>query len=172
MLFHSIEVQYICAIFVKTVTAKKETTNNESSIDQTQAVVEVGGGLPRLMVDAFWLRQAVNNLVSNALKFTRDGEPPRLTIRAYAHEPAIEPDAQSVADARPMRGLVFEDQGPGVEENQRERIFGLFHRGVSRDVPGTGAGLAIVAQVAERYGGRVWVEDAPGGGARFILAFY
>ena len=59
----------------------------------------------------------------------------------------------------------------GVEEHQRERVFGLFQRGVSRDVPGTGAGLAIVAQVAERYGGRVWVEDREGGGARFILGF-
>ena len=67
--------------------------------------------------------------------------------------------------------MVFEDRGPGVEEHQRERVFGLFQRGVSRDVPGTGAGLAIVAQVAERYGGRVWVEDREGGGARFILGF-
>ena len=47
----------------------------------------------------------------------------------------------------------------------------LFQRGVGRDVPGTGAGLAIVAEVAERYGGRVWVEDRQDGGARFILAF-
>ena len=71
-----------------------------------------------------------------------------------------------------MHGLMVEDEGPGVEAHQREKIFELFQRGVGREVPGTGAGLAIVAQVAERYNGRVWVEDAVGGGARFILAFY
>ena len=144
----------------------------QDTIDRSDATVEVDPALPDLRVDAFWLRQAVNNLVSNAIKFTRDGQPPTLWIRAYEHVLADPDDSQTVGVDRPMSGLVFEDRGPGVEDRQRERIFGLFQRGVGRDVPGTGAGLAIVAQVAERYDGRVWVEDAPGGGARFILAFY
>jgi len=125
-----------------------------------------------LKVDAFWLRQAVHNLVTNALKFLKAGETPRLRIYAYLHEPSVDEAGRTVGVDRPMVGLVFEDKGPGVEVHQRERIFGLFQRGVGRDVPGTGAGLAIVAQVAERYDGRVWVDDAPGGGSRFILAFY
>lgn len=158
--------QVACSKIVKEVLA-----DLQPAIEQTSAKISVEGELPKLEVDTFWLRQAVHNLVSNALKFTKPDESPELLIRAYvptsiAEEPADKRDA-----GEPQAGLVFEDRGTGVEEHQQERIFGLFQRGVSRDVPGTGAGLAIVAQVAERYGGRVWVEDREGGGACFILAF-
>lgn len=144
----------------------------QESIERCEARVQIAGALPELKVDAFWLRQAVHNLVANALKFTRQGEAPRLKIMPYVYAPADDDEGAAAGVDRPMSGLVFEDRGPGVESHQRERVFGLFQRAVARDVPGTGAGLAIVAQVAERYHGRVWVEDAEGGGARFILAFY
>lgn len=144
----------------------------QATIDRSGAKVQVGEGLPKLKVDAFWLRQAVHNLVTNALKFAKEGEAPQLMISAYHSAEAGSPQEPTVGVDREMTGLVFEDRGPGVDPHQRERIFGLFQRGVGRDVPGTGAGLAIVAQVAERYEGRVWVEDAPEGGSKFILAFY
>lgn len=144
----------------------------QDTIDNCSANVDVAQKLPKLKVDSFWLRQAIHNLVTNALKFKNPDETPQLTISAYDHQAATSGPNKQVGIERPMTGLIFEDKGPGVEDHQRERIFGLFQRGVGRDVPGTGAGLAIVAQVAERYHGRVWVEDAPEGGARFILAFY
>jgi PAS domain S-box-containing protein len=143
----------------------------QATIDQTSAEIRVQGELPELEVDAFWLRQATSNLLSNALKFTNPDQSPQVLIRPYEEE--VDQTGRSDNDnaGKRLTGLVVEDRGIGVEEHQRERIFGLFHRGVSRDVPGTGAGLAIVAQVAERYGGRVWVEDREGGGSRFILVF-
>jgi|GEM_PF-814064 len=145
----------------------------QDTIDHCSATVDVQEEeLPKLKVDAFWLRQAVHNLVTNGLKFTNPDESPELSIRAYQYDPSTTDNTGQVSVDRKMTGLVFEDKGPGVEDHQRERIFGLFQRGVGRDVPGTGAGLAIVAQVAERYHGRVWVEDCEGGGSRFILAFY
>lgn len=144
----------------------------QPTIDQTSAKIDVQADLPKLKVDPFWLRQAISNLMSNALKFTRPDEAPQISVREYDHESAASDNPDAITADRPMHGLVVEDCGPGVEDHQRERIFGLFQRGVSRDVPGTGAGLAIVAQVAERYGGRVWVEEREEGGARFILAFY
>ena len=52
-----------------------------------------------------------------------------------------------------------------------EKIFGLFQRAVGRDIPGTGAGLAIVRQIAARHGGDAWVEGREGGGARFFITF-
>ncbi|MFK7789932.1 MAG: PAS domain-containing protein [Phycisphaeraceae bacterium] len=144
---------------------KEVLSDLQATIDQASAEITVEGELPDLTVDVFWLRQSLHNLVSNALKFTKPDEAPQILIRPYASVPAEGESGQKLA------GLVVEDRGPGVEDHQRERIFGLFQRGVSRDVPGTGAGLAIVAQVAERYDGRVWVEDREDGGARFILAF-
>ena len=155
-----------CETIVKEVLGDLQAT-----IDRCHGRVEVQPGLPELEVDAFWLRQAVHNLVTNALKFVRPDENPSVTIRAYHDVPPTTDNSQSSSENQSMTGLVIEDRGPGVEEHQRERIFGLFQRGVGRDVPGTGAGLAIVAEVAERYGGRVWVEDRQDGGARFILAF-
>jgi PAS domain S-box-containing protein len=143
----------------------------QATIDHSAAQIEIEGGLPELEVDAFWLRQAVHNLFTNALKFTQPDESPQVTVRPFNDAAPTTDNALPAIAKRSMIGLVIEDRGPGVEEHQRERIFGLFQRGVSRDVPGTGAGLAIVAEVAERYGGRVWVEDRDGGGARFILAF-
>ncbi|MEM6504420.1 MAG: PAS domain-containing protein [Planctomycetota bacterium] len=150
---------------------KEVLSDLQPTIDRTKASIDVQGELPCIEADPFWLRQAISNLVSNALKFTKEEQAPKVTIRAFDQRIA-KPDNDPVEDRPdPAVGLVIEDRGPGVEEHQRERVFGLFQRGVSRDVPGTGAGLAIVAQVAERYGGRVWVEDREGGGARFILAF-
>ncbi|MBX2850684.1 MAG: PAS domain-containing protein [Phycisphaeraceae bacterium] len=146
-------------------------TDLQATIDRCAAQVDVQDGLPELEVDAFWLRQAVHNLVTNALKFTLPDESPLVTVRPFNDCPPTSDNEMPSSTSRTMVGLIIEDRGPGVEEHQRERIFGLFQRGVSRDVPGTGAGLAIVAEVAERYGGRVWVEDRDGGGARFILAF-
>ncbi len=151
---------------------KEVLSDLQETVDRTHAEVSVADDLPELKVDAFWLRQAVHNLVTNALKFTKDGQHPQLTISMYSDAKQLGDRKRQAAAERCLLGLVFEDKGPGVELHQRERIFGLFQRGVGREVPGTGAGLAIVAQVAERYGGRVWVEDNPQGGSRFILAFY
>jgi signal transduction histidine kinase len=74
--------------------------------------------------------------------------------------------------------LWVDDQGPGVPPRDRERIFAPFVRlardRVARDHgeasrPGSGLGLAVVRDLVALHGGRVWVEDAPGGGARFVV---
>jgi signal transduction histidine kinase len=63
-----------------------------------------------------------------------------------------------------------DDHGPGVPHAERERIFERFVRGGSRgSLPGSGLGLSIVAETVQGHGGRVWCQDAPGGGARFIV---
>ncbi len=61
------------------------------------------------------------------------------------------------------------DRGPGISEEYQERIFSLFQRAVSRRVEGTGAGLAIVRQVAERHGGSAFVRSRDGGGSEFVI---
>jgi signal transduction histidine kinase len=77
----------------------------------------------------------------------------------------------AVEDApRPFVDLVVEDAGPGVTDDERERIFERFARGkASRHRVGTGLGLALVDEHAAAHGGSAWVEDRPGGGARFVV---
>lgn len=134
----------------------------ETRIKDTHARITIRSPLPRMRVNTTWAIQGIYNLVSNALKFARPGEPPEVEIASYRKE---ETDGQRVP------GLVVRDRGPGVSPDQRERIFELFRRAVGREIEGTGAGLAIVRQVAERHGGRVWVLPREDGGSEFIITF-
>ena len=62
------------------------------------------------------------------------------------------------------------DQGPGIAADDRERIFEAFYRGPTiPDTAGSGLGLAIANAIVIAHGGRIWVEDAPGGGASFAF---
>ena len=133
----------------------------ESRIERSHARVQVTGHLPHLAADRRWVTQAVFNLVANALKFTRNGEPPDVEIVPY----------QAGPNEPPGEGLVVCDRGPGVPAGYTERIFQLFQRAVGREVEGTGAGLAIVRQIAERHGGSAWVRPRGGGGSEFVVTF-
>ena len=134
----------------------------ESRIKESGATITVCAPLPRLRINTTWAVQGIYNLVSNALKFVADGKPPDIEIA-----PHLEIDAEGTE----CSGLVIRDRGPGIPPDQRERIFELFRRAVGRDIEGTGAGLAIVRQVAERHGGRAWVLPREGGGSDFYITF-
>jgi signal transduction histidine kinase len=82
---------------------------------------------------------------------------------------------RAAGDDRPVDVLlVVDDAGPGVPQADREHIFDRFARGAAArrrgTVEGTGLGLSIVAEHVRLHGGEVWVEDRPGGGARFVVA--
>ncbi len=134
----------------------------ESRIKETKARITIHSPLPRLRVNTTWAIQGIYNLVTNALKFVRPGQSPEIDIASY-----IETDSHGPRSV----GLVVLDRGPGIAPEHRERIFDLFKRAVGREVEGTGAGLAIVRQVAERHGGRAWVTSRDGGGAEFFITF-
>lgn len=108
-------------------------------------------------VGADVLRQICENLVSNALKYARDGG----ELRLYA-----------VPGADGAWRLVVEDRGPGIPEDFRQRLFKPFQR-VNGDDPAapasSGLGLALARQTVANAGGRLWYEDREGGGARFLL---
>jgi PAS domain S-box-containing protein len=129
----------------------------ETRIRETQAVVQVIDGLPYIRADRRWATQAVQNLVSNALKYTVEGRAPEVEIGGFQGPEGV--------------GLIVRDRGMGVPADYAERIFQLFQRAVSRNIEGTGAGLAIVKRVAERHGGRAWVRPRDGGGSEFIITF-
>ncbi|MCC2640282.1 MAG: putative Sensor histidine kinase [Nitrospira sp.] len=134
----------------------------ETRIKDTHARITIRSPLPRMLVNRTWAIQGIYNLVSNALKFARHGEPPEVEIDSYRKQ---EPEGHC------MLGLIVRDRGPGVSPDQRERIFELFRRAVGREIEGTGAGLAIVRQVAERHGGRAWVVSREQGGSEFYITF-
>jgi PAS domain S-box-containing protein len=123
-------------------------------LDTTQ--VELGD-LPDVWSDEASVTAVLVNLLSNALKF---------------HRPDV--DARVVVSAERLGGRVVlrvDDDGIGIEPEYRERVFGMFSRLHVREAyPGTGIGLAIVQQVAERADGSAWVEDSPLGGSRFSIS--
>jgi signal transduction histidine kinase len=96
------------------------------------------------------VRRIVENLVMNAFRHASGTEVVSARVRALGDGAEI----------------VVEDRGPGVPEADRLMIFTAFRRG-DTDAPGTGLGLAIVDGFVGLHGGRVWVEDRPGGGASF-----
>jgi PAS domain S-box-containing protein len=102
----------------------------------------------------------LRNLVDNALKFTRDAQPP-----------AIEIGGRIEGDGPAARQIVWiKDNGIGFDMKFHERIFEIFQRlHRPEDFPGTGVGLAIVQKAMQRMKGRVWAESEPGRGATFYL---
>jgi len=133
----------------------------DRKIKETGAQIDVADDFQSLKAEPLWAVEAVYNLVDNALKYTLPGQKPRIEILAFRSEK--NPPAEA--------GLVIQDRGPGVPSEMTERIFSLFQRGVGRSIEGTGAGLAIVRAVAERHGGRAWVEPREGGGSKFMITF-
>lgn len=133
----------------------------EARVEGSCARLSISGNLPRVRADRRWVTQAVYNLIANALKFTNPGETPDVEIHEYV------PQGNEPAGV----GLVVCDRGPGIPAGYAERVFQLFQRAVGRDVEGTGAGLAIVRQIAERHGGQAWFRPREGGGSEFVVTF-
>lgn len=134
--------------------------NVTERIRETDAIIRVSDDLPTVRANREWTTIAVQNLIANALKFTREGQRPRIEIEPYAPR----------ADEPQQPGIVVRDHGIGIEPEQAERIFQLFHHGAGPGA-GSGAGLAIVRQIAERHGGSVWARSGIDDGAALVITF-
>ena len=127
----------------------------ESSGGQVEA-----GLLPSLEADPTQMRQLLQNLVANALKFRSPERPPRVRIRAEAIR----------LDGAPAWELRVEDNGIGFEPRHAAKVFAPFQRLHARaEYEGTGIGLAIVRRIVERHRGTVRAEGRPGEGACFVI---
>jgi signal transduction histidine kinase len=118
------------------------------------AVTFVAGAAPVVLGDARELRRALVNLLANAVAWTPAGR--GITLRA------------DVLDA--LARLTVEDEGYGVPEAERARLFERVREGPSRQGAGSGLGLYLVRRIAEAHGGRVAYEPRPGGGSTFTLS--
>ena len=120
--------------------------------------IEVDARLPKepamVFADPNRIQQVLENLISNALKFSKPGG--RVSIELHAHEHEYE--------------VVVSDQGKGIAPEDLVRIFGKFTQvedSATREQGGTGLGLAICRGIIEAHRGRIWAESAPGQGSRF-----
>jgi PAS domain S-box-containing protein len=138
----------------------------EVRIQQTKGRVEVGK-LPTLNTDPLQMRQLLQNLIGNALKFHRDEEPPIVKIDAQLFK-----DQQPIAEASSANicQITVEDNGIGFDEKYLDRIFNVFQRLQGRNqYEGTGMGLAICRKIVERHGGSITAESKLGRGTKFIV---
>jgi signal transduction histidine kinase len=142
--------------------AKEVLSDLEVRIGETNALVEVGD-LPVIDADPMQIRQLLQNLIGNALKFHQEGKPP--AVRVYAE------NRKGRDEADGMLRLVVKDEGIGFDEKYLDRIFTVFQRLHGRaEYEGTGVGLAICRKIAQRHGGDITAQSAPGHGASFLVA--
>ena len=143
----------------------------EIRVRQSGGRVEVGA-LPKIEADPIQMRQLLQNLVGNALKFARPEAPPLVRIYAEADmdaNPGTRPQNGS-PDGRRFR-LCVADNGIGFDEKYLDRIFTVFQRLHERGVyEGTGIGLAICRKIVERHGGSITARSRAGEGATFIAS--
>jgi PAS domain S-box-containing protein len=113
------------------------------------------GPLPVVLADRGMIRQLIDNLVGNALKYTAPGQPARIDISAQR-----DPGNEWV--------ITIADRGIGIPVEDQPHIFNSFHRAAAhRGYQGTGLGLAICERIVTRHGGVITATDNPGGGTRF-----
>jgi len=125
---------------------------------QNSGAVITRDPLPIVMGDEVQLAQLLQNLLTNAMKF-RGADVPRIHI--------------SAAQGGMGWKIMVRDNGIGIAPEQGDRIFVIFQRlHTKTQYPGTGIGLAICKKVAERHGGRIWVEPSPGGGSTFCFTIF
>jgi len=141
----------------------------ESALAACRSLVEQGGfqveteiqpGLPLVMADAAAMRNAIQNLLSNAMKYS--GESRRIGIQAHSR----------VGERGAEVNIKIEDHGLGIAPSDLSQIFEPFYRSrevVAAQIHGNGLGLSLVKHIIEAHGGRVSVESAVGRGSSFTL---
>jgi signal transduction histidine kinase len=112
------------------------------------------GSLPACRIDAPRLDDIFMEALDNALCHANGEHPLRIAIEGESAQGKVR--------------YSISDNGPGMEEQYREKVFQVFDQ-LALSESGTGIGLAILRRIAESCGGRAWIEEAPGGGCRLLL---
>jgi signal transduction histidine kinase len=131
------------------------TWTEEAAQKGLALVQDIPGDLAPVFIDVDKMAQAIGNLISNAIRYTPAGG--RITVAANAVEGNLE--------------LVVQDTGPGIAEDEQERIFQPFYRGRSarRFSDGMGLGLTIARDLVNAHGGGLSLESSLEAGSRFII---
>ncbi|MCE7040039.1 ATP-binding protein [Dyadobacter sp. CY312] len=136
----------------------------ELVILKKQAVIEFGN-LPVIQAIPSQMSQLFVNLISNSLKFVKEGVVPRISITSVAM-----PADSDMQEQREKVKLVFQDNGIGFGSESAERIFTIFQRLRGRsEYEGSGIGLSVCKKVVEMHDGSIEAFGVPDGGARFEI---
>lgn len=137
----------------------------ELYVQQTGGSVEIGE-LPIIEADPLQMRQLLQNLIGNALKFHRPQIPP--VIKIYSQ--FLNNQADNIFANSELCQIIVEDNGIGFEEKYLNRIFNVFQRlHSSIEYEGTGIGLAICRKIIERHHGNITAQSKPGQGSKFMI---
>jgi signal transduction histidine kinase len=133
-------------------------------IEESGAVI-TSDPLPAIDADATQMRQLLQNVLANALKFRKPEVTPEIRIACTVDEGGTRPGARE-----PILRIEIRDNGIGFDNKYKEQIFTIFQRLHGRlEYEGTGVGLATVRKIVERHGGRIDADGQPGIGATFII---
>lgn len=140
----------------------------EVRIEQTKAHVDVGQ-LPTIEADPMQMRQLLQNLIGNALKFQAPNNKPVININAQTVRRPFNAGAEGGVEQEVCE-LTIKDNGIGFDEKYSEKIFAMFQRLHGRnEYEGTGVGLAVCRRIADRHGGTIEAKGKPGEGAIFTV---
>ncbi|MCD6065018.1 MAG: domain S-box protein [Flavipsychrobacter sp.] len=129
--------------------------NLKSSVDTSKATITVDNQAETVEGDRVQLVQLMQNLLSNALKFT-DTNYPEVNIRAEKENGHVK--------------FAVSDNGIGIAHNDMHKVFEIFRRlNTQKEYPGTGIGLAICKKIVDRHHGKIWPESNPGKGTTFYF---
>jgi PAS domain S-box-containing protein len=141
----------------------------ETSVEKAGGRVEIEE-LPTIDADPMQMRQLLQNLIGNSLKYFRAGVPP--VVRVYSQQlDARSPESMDEsALARQLCQILVEDNGIGFDEKYLDRIFTVFQRLHKKgEYEGTGVGLAICRKIVDRHSGTITARSRPGEGTTFVV---
>ena len=148
--------------------AQEVISDLEVRIEELGGRVELGN-LPAIKADPLQMRQLLQNLVGNGLKFHREEEAPVVKVHGQLLN-GREPRAAGNSLGGELCQITVEDNGIGFDEKYLDRIFTIFQRLHSRsEYQGTGVGLAVCRKIVERHSGTITATSAPGQGAKFLV---
>lgn len=141
----------------------------ELVISETHARI-TSDPLPTIKAVLHQMHQLFFNLVSNALKFSKPGEPPVLNITCATANRVEFTRLLDTDQNRKYYEIIFQDNGIGFNPEAAEKIFDMFQRLHNKNTyAGSGIGLALCKKVVANHGGNIWAESKPGEGATFKL---
>ncbi len=154
------------------VIAKEVIADLETRIEQTGGQVEVKD-LPTIDADPMQMRQLLQNLIGNSLKYYRAGVPPIVELycqKLDARSSESMDEGAPSASGRQLWQILVVDNGIGFDEKYLDRIFTVFQRlHVKGEYEGTGVGLAICRKIVDRHSGTITARSSPGQGATFVV---